>query len=272
MVLITAMGAMSPPAVGFRRSPVAMMADRSYFATCVKGLEPVLATELQGPLVGAVGVREGHLGVHFEGGDAVGARAVLWLRSALRVMELLETEDGVTNQESLYAMTRRVAWADLLESSESTISVQAVLSGPRPKDGSMMRAGDWVCSACGALVFASKLQCFRCKASKPDESKNLTLTLTLTRTLTLTLTLTLTHTLILTLTPTLYKAPKPDESKGGGGLTHSHFTALTVKNAACDATRDARGWRPSVDTEDADLPLLLHTHRGTASLYRLLSG
>ena len=24
------------------------MADRSYFATCVKGLEPVLATELQG--------------------------------------------------------------------------------------------------------------------------------------------------------------------------------------------------------------------------------
>ena len=230
MVLITAMGAMSPPAVGFRRSPVAVMADRSYFATCVKGLEPVLATELQGPLVGAVGVREGHLGVHFEGGDAVGARAVLWLRSALRVMELLETEDGVTNQESLYAMTRRVAWADLLESSESTISVQAVLSGPRPKDGSVMRAGDWVCSACGALVFASKLQCFRCKA------------------------------------------PKPDESKGGGGLTHSHFTALTVKNAACDATRDARGWRPSVDTEDADLPLLLHTHRGTASLYRLLSG
>ena len=230
MVLITAMSGMSPPAVAFRRSPVAMMADRSYFATCVKGLEPVLANELQGPLVGALGVREGHLGVHFEGGDAVGARAVLWLRSALRVMELLETEEDVTNQESLYAMTRRVAWADLFESSESTISVQAVLSGPRPKDGSVMRAGDWVCGSCGALVFASKFECFRCKAAKPDEGK------------------------------------------GGGGLTHSHFTALTVKNAACDAARDAHGWRPSVNTEDADLPLLLHTHRGTASLYRLLSG
>ena len=113
MVLITAMTALSPPLVAYRRSPFAVMADRSYFATCVKGLEPVLANELQGPLVGALGVREGHLGVHFEGGDAVGARAVLWLRSALRVMELLETEDDVTNQETLYAMTRRVAWAGL---------------------------------------------------------------------------------------------------------------------------------------------------------------
>ena len=59
----------------------------------MKGLEPVLAAELRGTQVGAVGVREGHLGVHFEGGDRVGARAVLWLRSALRVMELLERDD-----------------------------------------------------------------------------------------------------------------------------------------------------------------------------------
>lgn len=160
--------ALPQPPVAFRRSAVAVMVDRSYFATCVKGIEPVLATELQGPLVGAHTVREGHLGVHFEGGDAVGARAVLWLRSALRVMELLETEDDVTNQESLYAMARRVAWADLLESQSSTISVQAVLSGPRPKNGDVMRAGDWVCGSCGALVFASKFECFRCKTAKPD--------------------------------------------------------------------------------------------------------
>ena len=101
---------------------------RSYFATCVKGLEPVLAAELQGPQVGALAVHEGHLGVHFEGSDAVGARAVLWLRSALRVMELLATDDDVSNQRSLYSLARSVRWEDLLTSEEQTLSVQAVLS------------------------------------------------------------------------------------------------------------------------------------------------
>jgi len=225
---ISASSTHPPPAAA---SAVRMLAaSRTYFATCVKGLEPVLAAELQSARVGAVGVREGHLGVHFEGDDAVGARATLWLRSALRVMELLESADGVENQQALYAMARRVRWCDLLESGDSTMSVQAVLSKPKPKSGEAVRAGDWVCKACGAVVFASKSQCYRCGEYKPSEQD------------------------------------------GGGPLTHSHYTALTVKNAACDVLREERGWRPSVDTDDADLPLLLHVHRGVASLYRLLSG
>ena len=39
-------------------------------------------------------------------------------------------------------------------------------------------------------------------------------------------------------------------------INHSHFTALTVKNALCDAVRDMRGDRPSVDTHNADVPLV----------------
>ena len=38
-------------------------------------------------------------------------------------------------------------------------------------------------------------------------------------------------------------------------INHSHFTALTIKNALCDAVRDLRGDRPNVDTIDPDLPL-----------------
>jgi putative N6-adenine-specific DNA methylase len=39
-------------------------------------------------------------------------------------------------------------------------------------------------------------------------------------------------------------------------LSHSHFTALTVKNALCDAVRNLRGDRPNVDIENADVPLV----------------
>jgi 23S rRNA G2445 N2-methylase RlmL len=39
-------------------------------------------------------------------------------------------------------------------------------------------------------------------------------------------------------------------------LSHSHYTALSIKNALCDAVRDMRGDRPDVDVENPDLPLV----------------
>ena len=39
-------------------------------------------------------------------------------------------------------------------------------------------------------------------------------------------------------------------------INHSHYTALTIKNALCDAVRDSRGDRPDVDTTNPDLPLV----------------
>ena len=70
-----------------------------------------------------------------------------------------------------------------------------------------------------------------------------------------------------------YKCGAPRPHSAGEPLTHSHYTALTVKNAACDALRERyRRERPDVDTSNADLPLQLHVHRGTARLSRILSG
>ncbi len=58
-------------------------------------------------------------------------------------------------------------------------------------------------------------------------------------------------------------------------LSHSHFSALTVKNALCDVVRDIRGDRPNVNVETPDVPLVVML-RGTSggaasiSLYRSL--
>ena len=207
---------------------------QSYFASCVSGLEPVLAAELASPMIGAQDVRVGRLGVKFNGPPEVGARAVLWGRSCLKVMELLGSAEGVHTSESLYDFAREsVHWEELVAGKTETISVQSVLGTARAADyGRGARPGDWRCGACGSLVFASKDTCFKCGARKP---------------------------------------------RGGfdndRGLTHSHFSALTVKNAVVDVLRDSSGgWRPDVDKDDADLPLFLHVHQGDASLYRVLSG
>lgn len=39
-------------------------------------------------------------------------------------------------------------------------------------------------------------------------------------------------------------------------LSHSHYTALSIKNSLCDVVRDLRGDRPDVDVDNPDLPLV----------------
>lgn len=53
------------------------------------------------------------------------------------------------------------------------------------------------------------------------------------------------------------------------GLTHSHFTALQVKNAVVDLQRQRWGERSSIDLADADLALHLHLGGGRAVLSAL---
>jgi putative N6-adenine-specific DNA methylase len=55
-------------------------------------------------------------------------------------------------------------------------------------------------------------------------------------------------------------------------LSHSHFTALTVKNAIVDQFRDRFNKRPDVNLESPDLPILLYLHADRAILYRVWSG
>eukprot|EP00981_Chlorochromonas_danica_P001776 scaffold381_cov168-Ochromonas_danica.AAC.29 len=55
-------------------------------------------------------------------------------------------------------------------------------------------------------------------------------------------------------------------------ISHTHFTSLTMKNAIIDKFRDQCGVRPSVDTSQPTLLLLLYLHRDRATLYRVWSG
>ena len=55
-------------------------------------------------------------------------------------------------------------------------------------------------------------------------------------------------------------------------LKSLNFAALRIKDAVCDMLRDATGERPSVDTHQPDLPLVLHAGPERAALYVDSSG
>jgi putative N6-adenine-specific DNA methylase len=55
-------------------------------------------------------------------------------------------------------------------------------------------------------------------------------------------------------------------------LRSLNFAALRIKDAVCDVMRDATGERPSVDTQQPDLQLVLHLGPERASLYVDTSG
>ena len=55
-------------------------------------------------------------------------------------------------------------------------------------------------------------------------------------------------------------------------LRSLNFTALRIKDAVCDAMREATGERPSVDTRRPDLPLVLHLGPDRACVYIDSSG
>ena len=124
-----------------------------FFASCVGGVEPILAAELASSHIGAHDVSEGRLGVSFAGDIEVGARAVLWSRTALKVMELLSIADGIYDPDTLYDATCDAAdWTELVTRPEQTLSVQAVLGVQRAAESGRRRPGDWTCSACSAVV------------------------------------------------------------------------------------------------------------------------
>jgi putative N6-adenine-specific DNA methylase len=63
-----------------------------------------------------------------------------------------------------------------------------------------------------------------------------------------------------------------DVSAQRSPLQSLNFAALRVKDAVCDALRDAQGARPSVDTRQPDLPLALFAGPEHFTLYVDLSG
>lgn len=83
----------------------------NYFATCARGLEPVLAGELSA--LGAEAIEPGRGGVAFQGDAAILYRANLWLRTAVRVLRPI-LEAPVRSPDELYEAVRTVDWSAFL--------------------------------------------------------------------------------------------------------------------------------------------------------------
>ncbi len=82
-----------------------------YFATCARGLEPVLAAEITA--LGAEEVSPGRGGVRFAGDYTLLYRCNLWLRTAVRIlMPVLETD--VRSPDHLYDAVRSIDWFDYM--------------------------------------------------------------------------------------------------------------------------------------------------------------
>jgi putative N6-adenine-specific DNA methylase len=85
--------------------------ERRFFATCGRGIEPVLAGELRA--LGAADVEPGRGGVHFAGDRGTLYRANLWLRTAIRVLcPILEAT--VASPDELYDAVAGVDWSEYL--------------------------------------------------------------------------------------------------------------------------------------------------------------
>ena len=99
---------------------------RFYFATCIPGLHEVLANELIS--FGASNVEpQGTSGVRFEGCPEVGLKAVLWCRTAHRIMELIaSSSDGGYDYESDYSEGIRTS-NDLYQFTKSAIHTPSLL-------------------------------------------------------------------------------------------------------------------------------------------------
>ncbi len=97
----------------------AFMDLHRYFATCGRGIEPILAGELH--RLGAADVTTGRGGVHFAGDRLLLYRANLWLRTAVRVLwPILEAD--VASPDELYEAVRSVDWSRWL-TPEHTLAV-----------------------------------------------------------------------------------------------------------------------------------------------------
>lgn len=101
-----------------------MTAPRQFFATCPKGIEPLLAEELR--QLGAEMLKETRAGVAFEGTLAVGYRSCLWSRLASRILSPLTSFPAPT-PEALYAGVQTLSWKEHLDPN-GTIAVDLTTS------------------------------------------------------------------------------------------------------------------------------------------------
>ncbi len=92
--------------------------NHQFFASCPKGLESLLNSELQG--LGAESTRETVAGVYFEGDLRLAYRACLWSRLANKILLPL-ANFAVDSQEALYDGTRVIPWQEHLSPNGSLL-------------------------------------------------------------------------------------------------------------------------------------------------------
>jgi len=116
---------------------------QKFFATCARGLEPILATELQA--LDALEIELGRGGVSFAGDAAILYRSNLWLRTAVRVLKPV-LEAHVVSPDDLYAAVMTVDWTQYL-TPEHTLAVDCNVrdSGITHSQYAARRVKDAIC-------------------------------------------------------------------------------------------------------------------------------
>jgi len=113
---------------------------REYFATCIPGLQNILASELI--TLGAIDVvPTGTSGVSFAGNSTIGLKSILWCRTAHKVMELIASSPfstPVRNSGDLYEFTKAsIHTPSLLGNGQGglmTLSVNTIYTATVPKE------------------------------------------------------------------------------------------------------------------------------------------
>jgi 23S rRNA (guanine2069-N7)-methyltransferase / 23S rRNA (guanine2445-N2)-methyltransferase len=91
-------------------------AASQWFAACPKGMESLLAHELE--TLGAPATRETVAGVYFDGPESIGYRACLWSRLANRILKPIATVEA-TDGDVLYRELQRIDWAGLFSARQT---------------------------------------------------------------------------------------------------------------------------------------------------------
>lgn len=105
---------------------------RIFFASTVAGLEDILFKELLS-IDGVLSLKRKKCGVEFIGDDKVGFESLMWLRTPLKLMELIKTQNAVIERNDLYDMCQSIDWSKYLSFS-STFKCDTVLGQSVGKD------------------------------------------------------------------------------------------------------------------------------------------
>jgi putative N6-adenine-specific DNA methylase len=115
-----------------QQRPIRGSDSQEFFVACSLGLEEVLSAELRALGIASVTGRRG--GVAFRGTARDAYAACLWLRSAIRVQELI-VDAEVRGPDDLYARVAEVDWSRYLDPN-MTLAVDATV-----RDSSMTHSG-----------------------------------------------------------------------------------------------------------------------------------